>query len=757
MINRNEFLLKEVPTFHPASSRYVEWWRQQKKYCIEGKWQSGIWMPSNLYFYSNFGTILLNKTKNSKNKVAARPFLRDLEWEFFYNWAEARGFSGFELDEDTTCHRMAQPKVYDGLPDFEKGLFRMSSPFAFKADGTPKKYEPARTYLRKQHSKDLGRALYENQAQDFMMMGSRGFGKSYSVGVGVVLHEWLFDGMTEYRTDLEELPNVSICVGAGDSKYADGLIDKTQFALANLPGSQEIDGTIYPSPFAKKFTGSWHTGGKDITATYKKKVGGKWVDKGTKSSIKLRSFKDNPLAANGLRCSVMVMEEIGIFDNLIAARNASVECMKNGSNKFGSMMLLGTGGDMDSGTVDAHTMFYDPESFDLLVFDDIWENTGKIAYFVPAYLGLNDYKDDNGITRVAEAKAFLEKEREKLRANKSGASAIDDELQNRPLVPSEAFLTKKGNIFPIDELRNRLITLKQEEVYNFIAKPVTMFLDPKKPRGVDYRLDLEKKLLPLDSFPLTDKQKGNREGAVMIYEFPIEVDGGVPKDMYIIGHDPYKDDSASGDSLGTIYVLKKKKYVQHGYDEIVASYVGRPYEGRAAVNKVLYMLSLFYGEATIYFENMVGNVKEFFEKIRRLDLLARQPQTVLTKKAGYMATKSTVTYGYPMSNRAMKAETVQYIRDWLIEPRGTTAEGKPIRNLDLIPDPGLIQELIAFNYDGNFDRVMGFGGCIIGLEETYNRYKEMQHSREKENSLDFLTNNRRLFRHEITANSDSIV
>lgn len=43
------------------------------------------------------------------------------------------------------------------------------------------------------------------------------------------------------------------------------------------------------------------------------------------------------------------------------------------------------------------------------------------------------------------------------------------------------------------------------------------------------------------------------------------------------------------------------------------------------------------------------------------------------------------------------------------------------RNLDLLVDPYLLQQLIAFNLDGNFDAVMGFVGCIIGLEETHHK------------------------------------
>lgn len=748
MINQNNFLLKEIPKYHPLSTKYTEFWKSEKKKCIEGCWVSGKWMPGNLYYYVNHGKILLNKTASSKVKVLGTPFLRDLEWEFFYNWMEARGFSGFELDEEYTCARKSNPSTFKSLSDIELKLFKLEAPHAFKISGEVKKYINAREYLRKVHSSNLGYPLFENEAKDFMMMGSRGFGKSYSVGVGIIGHEWLFDGQTRYVPPEMRGPDyspqsASIMCGAGDSKYSSDLLGKTKTAIENLPGHQEVNGILYPSPFSKQYSGSWNSG-KQVIAQYKKKVGGSWKNEGSKSTINHRSFSDNPFAANGLRCSVMVFEEIGMFNNLIASRNASVECQMNGAFKFGSMMFLGTGGDMGGGTLDAHAMFYDPESYNLITFDDGWENKGKIAYFVPAYMGLNQYKDDQGNTDTEAARKYLEYTREKLRKGKSGSAALDDELQNRPLVPSEAFLTKGGNIFPVAEIQDRINEIRSH--LDVIEKPVTLYYDAKTESGVNYMLDMDKKLVSLNNFPLTDYQKRNRDGCTVVYEFPItDKNGKVPKGMYIIGHDPYASDDTNGDSLGAVYVLKTNNNKQHGYSEIVASFIGRPHQGRKIINETIHKLSLFYGEAKVYFENVRGNTKEYFEKIKRLDLLAAQPQTVLNnKKASWDSSSSTIVYGYPMSNRKMKEEGAQYVRDWLLEVRGLSKDDTPLRNLDLIPDMGLLQELKAFNYEGNFDRVMAFMGCIIGLEETHNRYVQ-EGSKKSSDTLSFLTDNKRLF------------
>lgn len=380
---------------------------------------------------------------------------------------------------------------------------------------------------------------------------------------------------------------------------------------------------------------------------------------------------------------------------------------------------------MNKGTIDAQEMFYNPDNYDCMQFEDIWEHRGKIGFFVPAYLGLHDYMDASGKVRVEEAKAYLEGERDRLRKSKGSSSRLEAEIINRPLVPSEMFLQRTGAMFPIPELRDRLAKIESRDGIgiSLLEKRLELYFDPTSPtayNGVNYKIDTQKKLKPINSFPWKDT---DREGCVVAYELPQLIDGKVPSGAYIIGCDPYGSDDSSGESLGSIIVLKTKKYFDKiGHDEIVAVYYGRPYQGRQVFNETIYKLSRFYGNAKVYFENVRGNVKEYFEKIKRLDLLAYKPQTVLAKKASHMQAP-TLEYGYPMASREMKIEASQYIRDWLLEERSQDTEGNILRNLDCIWDKFLLQQLIAFNLEGNFDAVMGFMGCVIGVNETYNQYE----------------------------------
>jgi len=672
IINKEAFLLNEIPQFHPASEEYLLFWREEKKRCIEGYWVGGIWMPGNLYFYVNFWTILLNKTAHSKTKTPGKPFLRDLEWEFFYNWVEARGFSGFEDDKEFTCNREFIGQDH---------------------------YVPAAEYMRRTHKKNLGRPLFENEAKNFMMMGSRGFGKSYSVAGGVAGHEFVFDGMKAYDPDLiKNPPSTEIVVGAGDAKYSGDILKKTQFGLDNLPGGIEIGDKFYPSPFSKQYGGSWYSG-KEIIAEYKKKLGGTWKVMGSKSKIKHRTFKDNPFAANGTRPAVMVLEEIGMFSNLKASHEASVECMKNGAYKFGSCMYLGTGGDMEGGgTVDARDMFYNPDVYDMISFNDEWEDKGKISYFVPAYRGLNQFKDKNGNTQEQPAREYLDKFREKLKEGKNARSALDAELQNRPLVPSEVFLTRTGNLFPVADLLTRLAELEasnRERNHDYIGE---LFVNTET-KKVEWKPNA--KLKPIYEFPV--RGSDDISGCVVIYEMPYEdKDGDIPYGMYLAGTDPYDHDESTTSSLGSTFVINKLT------NRIVAEYTGRPETANQYYENVRRLLK-FYNAKCLY-ENERKGLFQYLEHKHETYLLADQPEII---KDVIQHSKVQRQKGMHMS-KPLKMYGEELIKMWLLEPY----ENEGLLNLHKIRSVPLLKELISYNEVGNFDRVMAFMMIVYHLEEV---------------------------------------
>lgn len=186
MINNDNFRVKDYPNFHPIVDKWarIEWWKEQKRRIFEGYWVSGKWIPGELYYYINFHKIII---EDGIYRNLAYPFLRDIDFEKFYIYTEAIGFSGFELDDKYSCHRGLNDLLNKKITKEE--LIRDVCPkFAidnnqakiyhnlFKEDGTPKKYVSARDYLVKIHKGSLGKPLYFNQAKHVIELASRGYG-----------------------------------------------------------------------------------------------------------------------------------------------------------------------------------------------------------------------------------------------------------------------------------------------------------------------------------------------------------------------------------------------------------------------------------------------------------------------------------------------------------------------------------------------------------------------------------------------------
>lgn len=714
MLDRDNYLLREVPNYHPLSRDYHKFWKEQKRRCIEGYWSGGYYCPSGLYFYVNFGSILKNKNPYVNNKILARPDLRDIEWYLMREWTLARGFSGFEKDTYTGNKAVLDPD----LPLEELAEIFPSTIVYVDGKMERKPFRDPRHILSDYYELNPGRALFENEAQNQLIMGSRDSGKSYIMGIAIALHQWLFNGETEY-IDPELNPTykitpIDLTVGAEDSKFSTLLLDKTKLSYDNLPGKTIINGRLYPSPLSRKYVGTFSAGGK-ITAEYKIKYQGGW-DTITGSTLKHRTFKDNTFADQGSRARAIILDEVGIFSALKDVYVNTKDNLRDGLRKIGTLLMGGTGGNIAEATMDVQEMFYNPESYDIVCMEDRWEHKGLVGTFIPAYMALNRYKDHKGNTKEAEAIKDIDSKRQQALKGSGGSEAYNKEIQYRPIKPSEMFLSKSANVFPTAELRNRLSKVEDDSLHLKLGTKVYLYNDPESIfNGVNYKIDPT--LPEVRAWP----HKGDdMEGCLVVYEFPyISKEGTIPKNAYVIGYDPIKDNVYQGSSFACFHVMKTSLYpTTVGSEEIVATYFGRPYEGVSAVNELIYKTSLFYGNALICYENAVGNTKDYFEKVRRLDLLMQAPTTVLNRKASHLTRETNIVYGYPMSNDKVKWEALQYVRTWLLTDK---EDGK--LNLDFINDKLILQQLLLFDLKGNFDAVMALVGCVIGLEELHNKKK----------------------------------
>jgi hypothetical protein len=114
------------------------------------------------------------------------------------------------------------------------------------------------------------------------------------------------------------------------------------------------------------------------------------------------------------------------------------------------------------------------------------------------------------------------------------------------------------------------------------------------------------------------------------------------------------------------------------------------------------------------YENEVTGVKNYFRRIKRLNLLAAQPDSVISKNIK----KSRVArvYGCHM-NLQLKDAAERYIKTWLQTKLDTDENGDAITVIDKIYSVRLLEELISYHRKGNFDLVSALGMAMMQVQE----------------------------------------
>lgn len=443
-------------------------------------------------------------------------------------------------------------------------------------------------------------------------------------------------------------------------------------------------------------------------ASFKEDKNGISLESGYQSQVMAVTFKDNPDAARGKDAKLVMFEEAGKFPNLIASVRATDPSMRAGKYVTGQMVIFGTGGDMEKDTVDFSKMFYSPKEFNLLAITNIWddnaENT-RCGFFHPVSWNMEGYYDSQGNSDIKGATEYELGERQKIIEETGSSASIHGRVQEFPLKPSEAFLTVSFNDFPVEELRNQLNLVVREKLYLKYGQAGVLYRDDTN--RVRFKPDMKGELEPLY---FRDNATQSLKGAVVIYEYP---ELNPPKGLYKIGHDPYRQQSApTSVSLGSTYVYKSMNKFSFSRDQIVAEYVGRP-NTSDDYNRNLEMLAELY-HTEIGYENEVTEVRSYFEKKKKLNLLALQPDEIIN--ATIKNSKVRRTYGIHMVEK-LKDAGEKYIKAWLLRERDIDENGNKILNLHKIYSPGLLEELILYNRKGNFDRVMSLMILLMFVEE----------------------------------------
>ena len=672
---------------------WMEYWETQLDRCIKGYSvfeEDGTEhkITGHHYFYLNFTQIQIVKFEDDDESAAAEKISQNPDfWDGDYDY-----FWSLEIARYGLCTKNSQvpstPEERKEWNHLNKELKKIKkSNYNYKKDETYKKLKEQRDTISNNILNRLGLRVkphldYLDGGYHMIVGKSRRKGYSYKDGAICA---------NVYNT----VRKAQVIIGAFEKKF---LYPKGTMGMASdyLNFLNEHTGWAKSRDYTDKVDHK--------KASYRENVNGTYIEKGYQSEIFALTFKDNPDAARGKDGKLFLLEEAGAFPNLKDSFNAIAPGLTAGAFITGQIIIFGTGGDMESGTVDYADMFYNPAAYRLLPFVNIWDENAEnttCGFFHPVTWNMEGFYDDQGNSDIEGATEFeLERRRQKMEAA-SSSTIVEKHMQEYPFSPSEAFLTVSTNNFPVVELRNQLNRVKAENLHLSKGTPVYLTREEGK---VIAKPDLENKLKPIYTYKV---KQDDISGCPIIFEYPVP---NPPKGLYKIGFDPYQQDE--GTSLAAIYVYKYIHSGTYSKNIIVAEYVGRPQEADD-VSRIASMLADLYN-AEIMHENEVSHVKNYFRRIKRLDQLALQPDTVISKNV--KASKVSRIYGMHM-NEQLKDAGEKYIKDWLLQVRDYDENGNAILNLETIYSIGLLEELIQYNRKGNFDRVMAFMQVMFQCQE----------------------------------------
>jgi hypothetical protein len=727
MINNSEFLLKEIPFFHPDLDEYeyVDFWRGVKSKIIQGEIIGGKFMPGPLWYGCNFHNIQLEDPMG--NQYLGLMKVRDIDWELYYYYEEARGFSGFS-NSKYSCHRdLGDPDVSDEdllrRIDFMGKRNQLYYDNVFNKDGSRKIYKPAREVLRSLDASGI--PLYFNNAKNVALLSSRMAGKSVFASV-LANHNIITDGAlySDYyfeQKDLGQAFKSFTIVASQEGKYVNSIMKIIKEAYYNYPGKFITSNTTWESPLFKT-----PNPGADWGDSSKSTAGSVTFNGKDGTGIISRVVADNPLSVNSGRPNLSIIDEFGFVSTLTEVIGALEGSTAAKARKNNPIMMMGTGGLGSSGAIKyAERIFMNPDAYNCIAVDDIFENRGKIGIFIPITMASIAYKKgENLITDLdyAEKMQFAE------RVNKKkDAKAYQSYIINNPLFPSECFLLGDNSVYPTILLKDHLAQLEfgnKTDVLRDSAKGWFKELNGE----IEFN---EEPIMPIRDYPLNNSTDSNKKGAFEVWQWPQKDEYGViKKGRYIASADIVANDViGKSESLPSLLIFDRETRI------IVAEYTGRTNDTKFFYTQARRALQ-YYNAVCMYEQNIKG-MFTFFEQERCLHLLADRPHQMRNAEAPFV--EGTNTSKGILMNKPNINTGVQYIQSWLESESLVNTQDLMLHHIN---SPAILKELISYDpSDGNYDRHSSLI-LLMWYDETLRVYQKKETSERRKTFYDNYLNAR---------------
>lgn len=430
------------------------------------------------------------------------------------------------------------------------------------------------------------------------------------------------------------------------------------------------------------------------------------------SQILIRNLDEgnNEEAIAGTKPRKLIIDEIG-KGSFLRGLQAGIPGFTTPFGWGCSPILTGTGGDMKK-FQDAKSLMFDVNNFNFLEYNNEKDTSrihglfisnkyrmeakedSSLGAFVNAAPGSDLYEVKMLVSNEEKATEITTANLERLKKAGDRMAYLKEKMYY-PLEVDDIFLNEDTNIFDIEAAKRQKTRLLQNEK---TGTPVILFNDDG---NIKHEFTDKQ---PISSFPL--KNSDLKDAPVIIYEFPMEAP---PYGLYVAGVDPYRQGkSAYSSSLGSVYIYKRMHAIsgEKYQDMFVASYTARP-DKKETWEEQARLLIKYYNARALCENDEISFIDYMIAK-GDAHYLERQPDWLKE-----IVPNTTVRRDYGIHRSAEKirsflhgclkkySEEVMHVEK--DDDGNITSETK---GMVKIFDPVLLEEMIQYNEEGNFDRII---------------------------------------------------
>lgn len=430
------------------------------------------------------------------------------------------------------------------------------------------------------------------------------------------------------------------------------------------------------------------------------------------SQILIRNLDEgnNEEAIAGTKPRKLIIDEIG-KGNFLRGFQAAVPGFTTPYGWGCSPILTGTGGDMKR-FMDAKSLMFDVDNFNFLTYNNEKDEKRIHGLFI-SYKYRMEAKEESTLGAFLEqpkdsdlhnvrmlvsnedkAKEITEGNLERLKKAGDRVAYLKEKMYY-PLEVDDIFLNEDTNIFDIEAAKRQKARLISQER---TGTPVILFHDGEK---ISHEFTDKQ---PITNFPL--KNSDLKDAPIVIYEFPLE---NPPYGLYVAGVDPYRQGQAAySTSLGSVYIYKRMHDItgEKYQDMFVASYCARP-DKKEVWEEQARLLIKYYNARTLC-ENDDISFIEYMKSKGDAHYLEKQPEWLKEVVPG-----TTVKREYGVHRSADKIRDYlhnclkKYMEAVVYEEKDEDGNMiKQVLGVSKIFDPVLLEEIIQYNDQGNFDRIV---------------------------------------------------